>query len=375
MTLERFEYLKLTFGYSHVETLTVLRELVLLYSKVKTQETHGSVVRILLETTIEIIRKEKHSRKLHEAAVILGEIYIGCELSEYGLEVLHEMRRQIITRSFTSASKFGFKIEHHHGRVLYVFLVTFESILRGSTTISYSEIMADLLAETILYEQYTRCLKSETNIEIVLAHGARLRAFLITHHRHEERKTLEKQTFEIFTKKWGSTVKTSSEITFVFYISLLEELGKGTQNVPIGSAACISGNGKVRVLLEGEKFDEAYHVAQCAFDFINHQRAYHHLHNVGHGFKLSGYMAGRGLTKSFEKTIKAELREKMLELSRTIIREVLHACKDSNINFVRLQLGELNDLVGLLGAQKNYIDLEVRLRDPRCIIFANRNFL
>ena len=359
LVLERFEYLKLNFGCSHHETLTALQELVLLYSKMKTQEAHANVVRMLLETTIEIVSKEKHSKRLHEAAVTLGGIYIGCELSEYGLEILREIRRQIITRNFTSANKLGIKFEHHHGRVSYVFLVTFESILRRLKTIGYSEIMADLLAETILYEQYTRCLKSETNTEIVLAHGARLRAFLLRHHRQEELKTLERQTFEIFTKKWGSTIKSSGEITFTFYLSLFGELGKGAQNVHIGHAACMSGNRKVENLLKEEKFDEAYHVAHCAFDFIHHQRAYHHSHNVGHGFKLSGYMAGRGLAKSFEKMIKPELREKMLELSRTIIREVLRACKDSNINFERLQLEDLNDLVGLLGAQENFVDLEV----------------
>jgi hypothetical protein len=49
----------------------------------------------------------------------------------------------------------------------------------------------------------------------------------------------------------------------------------------------------------------------------------------------------------------------MLDLSRKIIGEVLRACKDSKINFVRLKLSELNELVGLLGEQQNYNDLEV----------------
>jgi hypothetical protein len=41
---------------------------------------------------------------------------------------------------------------------------------------------------------------------------------------------------------------------------------------------------------------------------------------------------------------------------------VLKACKDSKINFVRLKLSELNDLVGLLGTQENYADLEWLLK-------------
>jgi hypothetical protein len=54
-----------------------------------------------------------------------------------------------------------------------------------------------------------------------------------------------------------------------------------------------------------------------------------------------------------------ELRTKMLDLSRKIILEVLKACKDSRINFIRLKTSDLNDLVGLLGEQQNYSDLEV----------------
>ena len=70
-------------------------------------------------------------------------------------------------------------------------------------------------------------------------------------------------------------------------------------------------------------------------------------------------MAGRGLDHPLDKSVDATLRQKMLDLSIKIIRAVLTACKDSNIKFIRMQLRELNDLVGLLGAQHNYKDLEV----------------
>jgi hypothetical protein len=59
------------------------------------------------------------------------------------------------------------------------------------------------------------------------------------------------------------------------------------------------------------------------------------------------------------KTVDPELRTKMLDLSRKIIFEVLKACKASKINFIRLKASDLNDLVGLLGEQQNYADLEV----------------
>jgi hypothetical protein len=353
---ERLEQLKITLGCAHSETLTMLREIVLLRKKLKTQEAHA-ILHMLQDTVIEIITKEKHSKTLHDAAITLGELYLQCELSKHGLEILHEMRRQIITRTF-SDKKYGFKINKSVDKTSYVFIVTMERILRGTMTVSYSEIMTDLLTEVTLYENYNRCIKSETDVTIILIHAARLRAFLVTHHDDEQRQSIEKATFEVFLKKWGTFLKTRREITFVFYGGLLKELSNEGSAVPLGRAACMASTEKVRELLEHSKFQEAYGVASCAFQFIDHLKAYHHLHYIGHGFKLSAYMAGRGVKNASEKTIEPELRKQMLELSRTIIRAVLQACKDSNINFVRLHLGELNDLVGLLGEQQNHVDLE-----------------
>ena len=362
--IERFEYLKINFGYAHRETIVVLRELVLMYKKLKTQEAHTTVKRIILDATIGILTKENGSKQLYEAAKSMGGIYISFDLHEYGHEILRELRRQIITGTTTPGNKLGLKMAKSPGRVSYVFLVAFEETIRGSMTTSYSKIMADLLVETTLYESYTRCLKSENKIELVIAHGARLRAFWHTRKQLDQVAILQDQLFEIFLKKWGSVIKTRRETTFIFFVSVLEEIKEVRADIQIGDVACQSGNNKVRVLLTEGNYQQAYEVALSAFQFINHHRRYHELHNVGHGFKLSALMAGRGLEHRSEKPIEPQLRKQMLELSRTVIREVLQACKDSKIDFARLQFRELNDLVGLLGEQQNYADLEVSRATP-----------
>lgn len=342
----------------------------MMYKKLKTQESHSIIMPMLLQTSIEIITKEKHSPTLHEAARTIGAIFITCELIDHGLDIVREMRRQIITGTSTPSSKLGFKFDTSIGRVSYVFLVTFEEVLRGSMTISYSQIMADLLTETILYESYTRCVKSQASVEVIITHVARLRVFLVSHRRMEQVEVLQHHVFEMFLKKWGTSVKTRREIILVFFISLLEEVGQVRREVEIGDAACISSNKKVVTLLERGDYQEAFEVAQCAFQFVHHQRAYHHLQNVGHGFKLSAYMAGRKLKEPSKKLIEQKLHDQMLDLSRTVIHDVLQACKESKINFVRMQLGELNDLVGLLGEQKNYADLEVALLPTRTLCIS-----
>ena len=359
--LERFNSLKVSLGCSHVETLTVLRELVLLYMKL---ESHSMVVRMLLETTIEIIKKEKHSKTLHEAAKTMGSIYTVCGMVEQGHEMIHEMRLQIITGS-ASSDKSSFKLDKSVGKVCYVFLVTFEQSILGDLTISYTEIMADLLTETILYESLSRSITNKSNTEVILTRAASLRTFLVSHKRKVQIRILEHQAHEIFVKKWGSALKVRSEISLIFCISLLEELGRhDTHNVKIGHSACISSVAKVRSLLNEGQIQQAYEVALCALNFINQQRAYHQLQNVGYGFQLSALLAGRGLDKPLKSGIDPKLLNDMMELSRKIIHEVLQACKDSRIDFVRLQLRELNDLAGLLGKQQNHVDLEVRSFKP-----------
>lgn len=371
VVLERFNSLKVTFGCSHTETLTVLRELVLLYMKL---ESHSVVVRMLLETTIEIIKKEKHSKTLHDAAKTMGSIYIACGMIDQGHEMIHEMRLQIITGS-ASSDKSSFKLDKSIGKVCYVFLVTFEQIIRGQMTISYSEIMADLLTETILYESFTRSINDKSHTEVILARAANLRAFLISRKRKVQIKVLEHQAHEFFVKKWGSIVKVRSDISLIFCCSLLEELGRyDSHNVKIGHSACISSVAKVQSLLGEDRTQQAYEVALCALNFINQQRGYHQLQNVGYGFRLSALMAGRGLEKPLKSGIDPKVRTDMTELSRKIIHEVLQACKDSKIDFVRFQLRELNDLVGLLGEQQNYVDLEVSLSIYDCCPHYNADY-
>ena len=356
MVRERFESLRLSFGWAHTETLTCLRELVLLQLKLKKQESHTIIVRTLLETCVEIIKTEKHSRTLHEAAKFLGDIYITCGLSEQGRSLIEDLRMQVTTG--TSNEKSTFKFENAVGKVSFVFIVTFEQIICGQVT-SYSEIMSDLLIEHILYESYYRCFKSEKDTTVILIHAARLRAFLVSHRREARKESLQREAFEIFIKKWHSTIKRRDDISFTFYLGLLEELGKEAKDVRIGNAACASSILTVKDLLNAGCVQEAYEVATCALDFINYQRGFHLLQNVPYGFKLSALMVGRGLQTPIKQDLDPKLREKMLELSRRIIREVLAACKDSDINFVRLKLRELNDLSGLLGEQQNFVDLEV----------------
>ena len=64
------------------------------------------------------------------------------------------------------------------------------------------------------------------------------------------------------------------------------------------------------------QFKEAYEVALCAFQFLEQRGAYRHLQNVGYGFKLSAYMASRGLKKLLGKPINPDQSQDVGTISK-----------------------------------------------------------
>ena len=352
---EQLQHTKDQHGCSHESTLIKLRELVTIYKKQNTEQFNITATRELQATIVEIITTEKDSKRLFEAGSSLAITYTNCGFTEQAWEVLRELRRQIISKDVRSSERFGFKVDFVDRRS-YVFLVAFEESLKGNKKTSFSEVMTDMLTETVLYEHFHHSVKQQKSFESTLRTGARLWSFQLSKQRKDQVMLVEDETFEIFMKHMGSHIKTNRQITRQFFVVLLEEFGKDQQDVHLDYSACIGGNERVRVLIETNKYQEAYELATCVYQFVNHQRSYHHSDNVGSGFRLSLYMAGRGIQKCPDQ----KLRLQMMELSKTVLREVFHACKHLQIDFVRMETGDLNNLVGLMGEQQNFGDLEVR---------------
>ncbi|KAL9029307.1 MAG: hypothetical protein Q9196_002433 [Gyalolechia fulgens] len=351
---DRYRSLQTTLGWGHVETLAVLRDIVHMHLRMRKQETVSVVTRILLEATVEIITRETNSKTLHEAGRVAGQIYRSCGLTSYAHDMIHELRMHIITGSTTPNNKLGIKLDKAVGRVSFVFLVTLEQIIRENVSISYAEVMADYITESVLYESYIRSMNSSTTI--MVGHVARLRAFLHRHKRQSQITALEDQSFESFIKKWP--LNGQQHVRKLFYVSLLEQIGEDIREINIGDVACRASATKAAALLSHDRVPEAYEVTLCAVQFLTQQRSFHKLENVTYGFKLSGLMVGIGLDRPIKGNIDPQLHQKMRQLSQDIIREVFKACKEAKIDFVRLRLSDLNGLIALLGEQQNYADLE-----------------
>ena len=365
---ESYEHARNRHGCSHKSTLSKLGEFVMVCKERNDQQWALTATRTLQSSTIEVISVEKNSEKLFEAAVSIATAYLTCGYREQGFELLRELRRQIIFKDMRSSEKFGFKIDQSVERRAYVFLIAFDETLKGNKKISFSEVMADLLTETFLYENYNRSLKQDSSFDKTIVHGSRLHSFLTAKQRQDQITLYEDQLHELFLKNMGTSFKVSRHATRVFIVILLQHLGETKTHVELDNAACVAGNDRVLSLLEQSKFQEAYELAICVYYFVIHQHnGYAQGQNLINGFKLSLYMAGRGTKRCPDQA----LRSQMMDLSKTILHKIMQSARHTKFGFVKRDPVELNELAGLMGEQQNWDDLEVRLYID-CLNFANR---
>lgn len=358
---EQFESIKTHYGCSHVSTLSKLQELCSFYKSRNDQKLQTVVIRTLQDTVVEIVAKEKDSRRLFDSSVRLGKIYVEQGYTSHGYQLLKELRRQVISRDTRSSNTCGFKIDQQVDRRSFVFLVTFEETLKGAKTVNFSKIMADFLTETIYYEAYTRSLTQKTRFETTLVHGARLRYFRRSTYSDVQDSKIDDEMFDAFQKSMGSSIISSNKTTTVryFFGLLLEETGKSGHEVHLVNVGCTSGTNEVRHLLEQSKCQEAIDLATCVHQFVSAHQGYHNQENISNGFKMALYLAGRGVTRSSD----ANVRRQMLTLAKTLTEEILYVSRQIKVDFRSTPVNDLNELVGLLGEVQNFKDLEVSLVD------------
>lgn len=364
LCIERYKSSKTQYGCSHKTTLTSLEELSNFYASRKDQKLKIVTLKILQDTVIEIVIKEKDSRRLFDSSNRLARIYLADGYRSEAQELLLELRRQIICKDTRFSSTCGFKIDHLVDRRSYVFLATFEEVLEGTKTVCFSEIMADFLLETILQETYTKSLTKEIGFETKLVHGARLRYFRKTKYSSQDSK-IEEELFEAFKKQKGSSITTSETTTRYFFSLLVEDAGKSHSEINIVKTGCRSGIIAVHYLLEQSKFQEAISLSTCIRQFTTSHHGYRDQENINTGFKLALYLAGRNAKKCQDQKI----RQQMLALSRSFLEEILEASRHIKVDLTKTPILELNELISLLGEVGDYNNLEV---SSPCLLFSSK---
>ncbi|KAI0001547.1 hypothetical protein F4779DRAFT_604183 [Xylariaceae sp. FL0662B] len=368
---EAYERLRIELGWWHKTTLLKLKELVLMYSKLRTEKSQTTMISLLQESVIKIITTATVAMDLYSSATTLASIYKEVQLQNQAHDLLRQLRFLILFPGFDATEqKISIKLDTKPSKIAFMFLIAFEDSLNTKgkqATWHFSQIMVDLLMETLLYEQYlavTTTITETTSIETVLEHAARLRCLWVSHGRASFVAVLDKKLFALFTTRYAKNLSThinDKDAVFELYVALLNQIGVDTAaeraTVDFALATCKAVNAAVRgLLVEKKDLARAHAVAKCGFQFANSQRFYHGRQRGVLGYKLAELLAGHDVPAW--QTADVALKESMLVTSRNILQYVVVALREAGVDFVSLRFEDLSRLVGLLGDQKNYNELE-----------------
>ncbi|TDZ34082.1 Nephrocystin-3 [Colletotrichum trifolii] len=371
VSVDIYEQYRAEFGWWHETTLAKLKEITLLYKKLGTKEAHTTIVQMLQASVMEIISTVTVSMTLHTAAASLANIYISSGMVRHGHDLLRQLRYVLLFPGFEGGEKdVSIKISRKISKVSLVFLISFEQALNVDSKVKYSfsEIMADVLLETILYEQYMSIMltfnETGNSMEVVVEHAARLRFVWESRGRAGFVSVLDAKLFSLFTSRYSKFLGANAganKAVFDFYVGLLREIGEGIaaerDTIDFGLVACRAAYSTVRrLMVEDRDVSRAHETAKVAFGFANSQHFYHERRNNAWGYRLAELLAGVGVDGW--KSADANLKESSLATSRAVLQHVLIALRESKIDFVSLRFEDISSLVFLLGEQKNFVELE-----------------
>jgi hypothetical protein len=345
--LEEYESAKTKHGYSHKDTISWLNLLITCYRKRNTPESNKAASTTLQDISTNIILHEKDSQRLYESSQAIAKIYTSQNVTEPNAsDFLIELRRHVVSGESTNVYLKGKTTD----RRAYVFIVGFEETIRGiEGTGQFSVLMSELMSESLLTEAYIKAKKNNAPFDTVFGYGTRLRSFLKSKQRKEATR-VEEELLEIFTHKIVGNRQIDKAAIRQFFDMVIAEFGKDQQDVTVLK---IVAEAILRSFNENQ-FQRGYSLAVLVDAYMHHYDGFHSQVKIETAFKVCLYLTGHGTKKCTD----AKLHQSMLHLSRTLLKEVLQAAKAIRLSLTTFPIEVLNSLVGLLGEQQNYDDLE-----------------
>lgn len=358
MVYESYVEVRQSYSYSHEITMKALSELVLLYHK---QQKIEAIYEELRQVIHGCIIEANSASVLIEAATSLVAIYRSCGLVSWGLEIVRELKLQIIYGVYDgNSSKIKFDVRKI-GRACFAFIAAFEYHLREIYSISLTLYMSDLVAEYIYYERLVHYIQHSAHLEMIFICASRLEQILVRTKRAGDFAIIEGKVLEYF--KTTETFMTKKVVTVDaarIFIRII--LGHFSRYSTLKSWTAVVGHAAVdrlTVLLKEHKYKDALDLTNCTFHFLMAHEGLDDPTEITLGFQLALMMAGRADDKSLNDKCKDPVIEKgMMDLSRKILAEVFDICEKSEFNLVQCQLTELNSLIRLVGDQKDYVRLQ-----------------
>ena len=204
---------------THELTLSVLRELVMLYHKRSMLEMS---IKELQAVMIECVTKVTSAKELVETATYLAEIFKFCGYTKNARSIINEMKLQVIYKSTKNVASCGFNVISV-GRECFAFIAAFEYYLRVDLSLTMADFMSALVAECLYYERFCSRVKTKSKFEVIFVEATRLRKVLSKNDRLYHFASVKKETIEFFVKTEHSVVKASTRASIEAFVSLLLE--------------------------------------------------------------------------------------------------------------------------------------------------------
>jgi hypothetical protein len=342
-----------SYGYAHESTLNSLREVAMLdFRQKKTEEAMKSINAAVSEiSTSDKVSQEQAMQSAHSIA----QIFQASQHTERAHELIEELRTQVIAKEKRAGSRSTFDITQKTGNAALIFLASLEFHLRIDPALTWSEIFAELQAERMYYANFKKVIAGRSGLDKIVIAAAPLRFFLLKRGRKEQARSLEQQIVALFNQRdlSGFTLEAKDTSPTIFIIGILDFLGM-KKRPDFVRAVIVATNRNLNKLVAGNKFADAYDVANVGFKYAQVHRGYEKPGAISMGFELASQLDGRGENKCPDES----LRKKLLQLSNRIVKEILTICEDQQINLAQVQLTELNELIALLGEQADYETLE-----------------
>ncbi|PTB64919.1 hypothetical protein BBK36DRAFT_1122713 [Trichoderma citrinoviride] len=358
ISLETYEQYRAAFKDYPEQTLNQLECLILLYQQLNTAEARQRICELLEASARYIITIAAVNMTLFHAATSLAALFVNAGMIQNGRDLLQEMRHKIIYGDRFLQKDTQSSLDAQMGKAIFIFLIAFgHGLEQHSESLSYTKIMAEIVLESLLYEEYSRVNHSEATLEVILQYGARLRRFWQAYQRTELIETLDRDLMDRFKSAYAHCfdVNCSKQVRESLYYYLMEELGKDRPTVKFDFETFMLqiGNEQVKSLLWASEFYAANQIGRFVFQYSKERNLYHDRSRIRYGYTLAQYLVGIGAPHPDD-----EDGRNMVATSQDIMDDVIDAFDTLEIDFERLRSEDLVGLIHLLQAQGNYEQLE-----------------
>lgn len=343
--IDEFEVARNKSGIASSDSLFWLRLLIICFKKRNSAESNKAAVTRIQTVSSEILLEEKDTQKLYEASQSIAKIYKEQGLTEpTAEEYLNQLRHHAIHGESQIAALKGKTL----ARRSFTFVIGFEEALHGG---QFSVLMSELMTESILVASFRREKSSNALFDVVLSTGNRLRVFLKSKNRSTY-KDVEQDLFVIFSDRiFGKNADIDRSAARQFFDIVLGELDKDAHDLTVLQ---ITLQAITRSFNENQ-FARGYSLAYIADQYLHYFDGFRSQSKIEIALQICLRLSGHGLRKTAQDS---NIEQRMVQLSGAMLKEVLQAAKAIQLSILSLSLSDLNILVGILGQNKNYVDLE-----------------